>query len=93
MTIATNALDWLARYPQVAAPERTRGAITEGLEPGDVFDDGSILTADGNVMAEGAIWLCARKAAAAEYYGWFPDGSYGIGWDMAAAHRLYVVRR
>lgn len=72
MSMSTEATEWLEKHrPGRFIADLTRaGAAPERIEVGDVLDDGSILTIRGLLITGGAVWLNARKANAAAYYGW-----------------------
>ena len=71
----TDAAQWLVAHRlDRPCPEGRRNAPTkiEWLGPGDVTDDGAIVTDQGQLKAAGEILVEPRQVAAAEYYGWKP---------------------
>jgi hypothetical protein len=58
--------------------------IMEGLRTGDVTAAGDIVTLDGSLLHEGAIWVTPEQATNASYYGWRITGSItsSVGVDL-----------
>lgn len=68
--------------------------IIEKLEPGDVLDDGSMMTQHGLIVVGGCnVWLCQRKAAAALYYGWVRCLNMGLARNRATGEIFYPMTR
>lgn len=89
-----DALEWLEKHRASRfIADRGRGvALVEPMTAGDVFDDGSILTISGIVIARGAhVWLNDRKAAAARYYGWKEMGRWST--CPMTGETLYLLAR
>ena len=74
-----DALEWLEKHraPRFIADKGRGFPLPEPMTAGDVFDDGSILSNTGIVVARAAyVWLNERKARAASYYGWGCTGRH-----------------
>lgn len=62
--------EWRRGIPTCEGPVRPE-PLPEKIEPGDVLDDGSVMTNIGHLVASGtSVWMTERKARAAAYYGW-----------------------